>query len=220
MVNPANDSARTMRIDFHLDLICPWCWIGMRHLFAACKVLRADQPELVIDVHWHAATLLPQIPEQGVPYQTFYVNRLGSAAAVAARREQVQASASTVGLTLNFEAIEMFPNTGLVCAMVNLAQEQLDAQAMYFFVESIFAAYFMHGKDIGSLSTLRELADAAGLMLDMDRLSAERSQPAPGLHTGVPHIVVDRRWSTTGAVPAVELLSMMARSLASRAADV
>ena len=143
------------------DFICPWCWIGMRHLFAACKVLRADQPELVIDVHWHAATLLPYIPEQGVPYQTFYVNRLGSAAAVAARREQVQASASTVGLTLNFEAIEMFPNTGLVCAMVNLAQEQLDAQAMYFFVESIFAAYFMHGKDIGSMSTLRELADPA-----------------------------------------------------------
>lgn len=216
--NTVNAASRTMRIDFHLDLICPWCWIGMRQLLAACKVLRADQPDLSIDLHWHAATLLPYIPPEGVPYQSFYEQRLGSADAVKARRAQVQTAASTVGLVLNFDAIQVFPNTRLVCALVNLAQQQLGAEAMFALVESIFAAYFLRGQDIGSPQALVELATAAGLALDVNSLHAQPQPGGQGNHSGVPHIVIDRRWSSTGATPAVELLALMAKSLTSVAA--
>ncbi|MHA7683790.1 DsbA family protein [Cupriavidus sp. PET2-C1] len=32
---PAPASSRTLRVDFYLDLICPWCWIGLRNLRSA-----------------------------------------------------------------------------------------------------------------------------------------------------------------------------------------
>ncbi|MEG0678055.1 MAG: disulfide bond formation protein DsbA, partial [Comamonas sp.] len=58
---------QNLQIDFSLDLICPWCWIGLRNLLTAHAAFQAKQPELQLDLHWHADTLLPQIPEQGLP---------------------------------------------------------------------------------------------------------------------------------------------------------
>ena len=129
-----------LQVDFSLDLICPWCWIGLRNLLAAREALSAKFPQQRLAIHWHADTLLPQIPEQGLPYQAFYEARLGGPRAVEVRRAQVRAAAEAAGLQLNHGAIQTFPNTRLVCALVNYAQQQLDGEAMIGFVESIFAA--------------------------------------------------------------------------------
>lgn len=203
---------RTMHIDFHLDLICPWCWIGLRHLRAAWNTMRAQRPDLPMALRWRANSLLPHIPQQGVPYQTFYVARLGSKEAVAARRAQIQAVAQSVNLTLNFGAIPTFPNTRLVCTVVHLAQEQLATDAMFGFVESLFSAFFVQGRDIGSVDTLRSLAHAAGLDWDAARLGAEPLLRWEGSVGGVPHVVIDDQWSLTGARPAAELLQLMVQS--------
>lgn len=203
-----------LRVDYHLDLICPWCWIGLRHLRSAWDALRAEQPGARLQMVWHADTLLPHIPAQGTPYQAFYEARLGSAQAVAARRAQVRAAAAAAGLQLQFEAITVFPNTRLVCALVNFAQNQLAGDAMFAFVESVYAAYFMQGRDIGSLAVLQSLAEAAGLAWD----HASTQQPAPvqglGSAGGVPHYVFNQQWQVTGAVPAADLLSLMQHALA------
>lgn len=197
---------RNLPLDFHLDLICPWCWIGLRHLRAALKAQQAQQPQVAWQIQWHAQTLQPQIPEHGLDYQTFYLARLGSAEAVVARRAQVQAAAQPVGLQLNFERIAFFPNTRKVCALVNMAQTQLAGEAMLDFVESVFAAYFEQGGDLGDLQVLQQLAQAAGLVLPVEALT----QPAPMLHmrqaSGVPHFVFNHEGSETGAVPAALLL--------------
>ena len=217
MTPSSNSSASpALQVDFSLDLICPWCWIGLRNLLAARAALMDKYPGQQLAIAWHADTLLPHIPEQGVPYQAFYEARLGGPKAVEARRAQVRASAAAAGLQINHAAIQTFPNTRLVCALVNYAQTQLGGEAMIGFVESIFDAYFVQGRDIGAAVELQQLADSAALDWDSASFDAVRYQSELGHAGGVPHLVFNQRLQVTGAVPPAELLRAMEHA---RAAD-
>ena len=218
-VQGADAQLNTLKVDFYLDLICPWCWIGLRNLRSAWQVMQQELPDLRLQVQWHADTLLPQIPHQGIDYQSFYVARLGSPAAVAARRAQVRSAAEAVGLTLNFEAITLFPNSRLACALVNLAQDQLAGDAMFDFAQSVFAAYFQQGRDIGDVQVLMDLAQGAGLSVQAAQLSNPAAARSLGHAGGVPHYVFNQRETETGAVPAEHLLRLM-RAAARQHADM
>ena len=160
-------------------------------------------------IRWHADTLLPQIPPEGVPYQAFYEARLGGPAAVEARRAQVRAAAQAAGLELNHGAIQTFPNTQLVCALVNYAQTALEGESMVAFVESIFAAYFVQGRNIGDVAELQALAQAAALPWDPAQFPAAQYRSSWGHAGGVPHLVFNQRLQVTGAVPPAQLLRAM-----------
>lgn len=47
-------------------------------------------------LHWRGIQLLPQIPMEGIPFDAFYLKRLGSATAVRMRQDQVRQAAKTV----------------------------------------------------------------------------------------------------------------------------
>lgn len=210
---PVPASSQTLRVDFYLDLICPWCWIGLRNLRSAWKSLRQQHPGLVLETTWHASTLLPQIPAQGVPYQAFYEARHGGKGAVAMRRAQIRAVAEAVGLSLNFESIATFPNSALACALVNAAQSRLEPEAMYQLAESVFSAFFSQGQDIGSAETLQILAQASGFSWDASAAPAYQSPMGSEPAGGVPHLVFNGRWPVTGAVPAGELVRFMQQAV-------
>ena len=209
-----SSAATTLQVDFSLDLICPWCWIGLRNLLAAREMLLARYPDQQLAIHWHADTLLPHIPEHGVPYQAFYEARLGGPRAVEVRRAQVRSAAHAAGLQINHALIETFPSTRLVCALVNYAQTLLDGESMIRFVESIFAAYFVQGRDIGSVMVLQQLAHSAALDWNPSRFDALRYQSEAGHAGGVPHMVFNQRLQVTGAVPPAELLRAMEHACA------
>ncbi|MCY1284510.1 DSBA-like thioredoxin domain protein [compost metagenome] len=209
-------SSQTLRVDFYLDLICPWCWIGLRNLRSAWKSLQQQHSGLVLETKWHASTLLPQIPLQGVPYQAFYEARHGSQRALAMRRAQIRAVAESVDLSLNFESIATFPNSMLACALVNAAQSKLEPEAMYQLVESIFSAFFSEGQDIGSTETLQALAQASGFSWDVSASPAYQPSKGRDPAGGVPHLVFNGQWPVTGAVPASELVRVMQQAVVAR----
>lgn len=210
---PASTSSQTLRVDFYLDLICPWCWIGLRNLRSAWASFRQQHPGLALETIWHANALLPQIPAQGIPYQAFYEARLGGQRAVAMRRAQICAAAELVDLSLNFESIETFPNSALACALVNAAQSNLVPQAMYQLVESIYRAFFSQGQDIGSTQTLQALAQASGFNWDARAPQSSMGAEHAG---GVPHLVFNAQWPVTGAVPASELVRIMKQAVVAK----
>ncbi len=209
-------SSQTLRVDFYLDLICPWCWIGLRNLRSAWNSLRQQHSGLVLETKWHASTLLPQIPAQGIPYQAFYEARHGGQRAVAMRRAQIRAVAESVDLSLNFESIATFPNSMQACALVNAAQSRLEPEAMYHLVESIFSAFFSQGQDIGSAEVLRALTQATGFNWDASASPACQSPMGREPAGGVPYLVFNGQWPVTGAVPASELVRVMQQAVAAK----
>src|SRR4029453_7149441 len=52
------------RIDVISDAICPWCYIGKRHLERALDLLETQH--LKFSVAWHPFQLNPDIPREGV----------------------------------------------------------------------------------------------------------------------------------------------------------
>lgn len=206
-----------LRVDVYIELVCPWCLIGKRHLDKALDQLHRQHPELAVQNHWHPFQLLPQIPVQGVPYQRFYEQRLGGPLAVAARRQQVQQAAATVGLQLNFDAIGLMPNTRQAHRLMDWASARGDERQVGDLIEGLFAAYFLEGKDIGDRRVLGTIAAAAQLdaeaaMAALETPSQDRDAAAAFV-SGVPHFVFNGRVSVSGAQPASVLLDAIGQVL-------
>ena len=100
-----------LTIDIHFDLICPWCFIGKRQLALARARFAQKYPAVAVESVWHPVQLLPDVPEQGLPFAEFYERRLGSPEAVRQRQQQVALAARSVGLDLDLAAIQRMPNT-------------------------------------------------------------------------------------------------------------
>ncbi|UTW12380.1 DsbA family oxidoreductase [Marinobacterium rhizophilum] len=154
---------RTLTIDVYFDVICPWCLIGKRHLDTTLAQLRADQPDIVIEINWHGVQLLPQLPAQGLPFADFYRQRLGSETAVRARQHQVQQAAEAAGVELDLSRIRTMPNTADVHRLFQQAARSASPAQQDTLLERIFAAYFTNGEDLGDGETLRTLSRESGI---------------------------------------------------------
>ncbi|WP_213306571.1 DsbA family oxidoreductase [Paraburkholderia sacchari] len=202
-------SNRVLHVDFYFDFVCPWCLIGKRNLEAAIAVLEARWPHVSVQVAWHSVELLPHTPVDGLPYEAFYLARLGSAQAVAQRRAQVREAARAAGVELAFERIRVLPNTAaaheLVARTTGLDGERgRGTQAEL--VERLFTAYFIGGEDIGDAATLSRIARACGAD---DAASAPRAHGETNRVDGVPYFVFDGRYALSGAQPPQVLIEAM-----------
>lgn len=219
-----------LHIRTHFDLICPWCLIGKRNLQQAIAELAVRQPEVSISLEWRSHILLADFPESGLPYQAFYEKRLGSAAAVAARRAQVQAAAQAAGLQLNFERIEWMPNTLAAHLLIDQLRYRLDAAQLAELIDRLFSAYFIDGRNIGEAEVLRAIAREAGVpaaaLAEYQDTPAARQRLAAGMSAaavarvrGVPFFVFNDRQAISGAQSPAALLAAMEQAL-SRAGEL
>lgn len=210
----------------YFDFVCPWCLIGKRHLQTALDQLKKGRPDVTVRIDWRTHQLLPDIPGQGVDYEVFYVNRLGSPAAVAVRREQVREAARGADLELAFEKIGLMPNTLRAHQLVELAAPQGSPEQLARLIDRVFTAYFMEGRNIGDTAALATLAAEVGYaakpliagLADPDRQRQfARQLAAPPRHqvSGVPFFVFNDRLAASGARPPSDLLAAMTQALES-----
>jgi predicted DsbA family dithiol-disulfide isomerase len=204
-----------LTIEVYFDFICPWCLIGKRNLERALAEFRERHPGTPVHIDWRPYELLPGTPPEGLPYQLFYLQRLGSATAVEARRAQVRHAAEGAGVQLHLEQIQVMPNTQAAHALVERAGA-LGETAVAAVIEAIFLAYFLHGEDIGALATLDRIAQAHGLPAavregDTPHAPARSAAFIPG----VPYFVFPQRIALSGAQPPDTLLQTMTRALTS-----
>ncbi|PRN02506.1 disulfide bond formation protein DsbA [Pseudomonas sp. LLC-1] len=152
-----------LSVEVFFDFVCPWCLIGLRHLQAALLWLQREQPEVEVQVHWQGVQLLPGLPANGVPFSTFYLQRLGSEQAVRERQAQVRAAASVVGEDIDFSRIRRMPNTGNAHRLMQRAGSLLGAPQQEALLARLFIAYFHQGRDLGDSGTLLGIAQSCGL---------------------------------------------------------
>jgi predicted DsbA family dithiol-disulfide isomerase len=202
-----------LRVDVFVELICPWCLIGKRHLARALERLAQSDPDLKVQVHWRPVQLIAQVPEQGWPFAEFYLQRLGSPEVVQQRQAQVQAAAAQAGVEIDLSRIQRFPNTARAHRLIDFAAVQ-QPTAVDALLERLFDGYFRRGEDIGSSDTLLAIAEETGLDAASARpwLQAPPRSAEPAPVTGVPLFVFNGRFALSGAQPPEALWSAMRRA--------
>jgi len=209
-----------LTIDIAFDPICPWCLIGKRHLARALALLADIEPDVPVQMHWLPVQLLPDLPDNGLPFMEFYVRRLGSLQAVLARQAQVNAAASTAGFQIDFSRIVRMPNTNLALRLLDYTSRAGSKQQIDVVIERLFGAHFLHGRDIGDVATLVALAQACGLdgqtvhsVLSGTAGAASVSAQRPTAREGVPYFVFNGQYALVGAQPPEVLLQAMRQAL-------
>jgi len=199
-------------IDFVSDMVCPWCFIGLRRLETAL----ADVPEP--NLRFHPFQLDPTTPAEGRDLRSHLGAKFGDPAAMFARVEQV---ARESGIPLDFSKITRMPNTLKAHTLAGRAAGKGTQRAL---VSAIFHAYFLDGADIGDDATLVRIAaghgftedEARAVLSDDKQLAATeaeaRGQAEQGIR-GVPFVIFGEKLAVSGAQPVDTFREAYAKAL-------
>ena len=216
---------KTLTVDVVSDVVCPWCYIGKRHLEAALATWRAANPDATVDIRWHAFQLNPDLPLEGTDRKGYLEAKFGGPQRAAEIYARVGAAGKSAGLDLNFDGIKRQPNTLAAHALIAYAQTIDDGRHADAIVEQLFKAYFVDGEFIGDLDTLAKIAGDNGLdaavvramLADPAMLQQIAAQDAgvrqQGI-TGVPFFVFNQKLALSGAQPSEAMVDAMSQATA------
>ena len=203
-----SESSAGLRIDIVSDAICPWCYIGKRQLERALETL--SQEGLHFSVHWNPFQLNPDMPKEGRDRATYRAMKFGSTERARELDERVAGAAANVGLGFRLDLMLRTPNTLDAHRLIWLAGRENVQDAV---MESVFAAYFTQGRDIGDLDVLADCAAQAGMdraavadylggdVAAQEMLAADGAAREAGVN-GVPSFFLDGYGLYSGAMPA------------------
>lgn len=195
------------QIDFVSDVVCPWCVIGLRGLERALERLSGI---FEANITLHPFELNPAMPPEGQNIVEHIAQKYGSTPEQsAASREMIRARAAELGFTMGMSDQGRIYNTFDAHRLLHWAKLE---GGQLFLKHALFAAYFTEGGNPSDWEVLLATAEEAGL----DRAAAEevlssgryadevraeeRFWQAQGI-SGVPAIVVDRRYLISGGQP-------------------
>jgi predicted DsbA family dithiol-disulfide isomerase len=213
-------------VDVVSDVVCPWCYIGKRHLEAALATL-AEAGERTPVVRWHPFELNPGLPPEGIDRRDYVESKFGGPARAARVYERVRRAGTQAGIAFDFERIRLQPNTRDAHRLIAWAQSREGADAL---VERLFRAYFIEGRFVGSHEVLAEIAHEAGEDADAahaflgsgvgasEIAQAEERAVSLGI-SGVPFFIIDARYGLSGAQPSEAIVEALRRARQAEAAD-
>lgn len=210
-----------MRIEVWSDVVCPWCYIGKRHLESA---LDAFAHEDAVEVVYRSFELDPSAPQ--VPVETTVeslAKKFGTDVA-GARELMTRADGAAADAGLEFHHADA-PHSRTVDAhrLLHLALEEGGAELQGQVKERLLAAYFGAGESMGDHDVLRRVAVDAGLdpaRVDevlaseefLDAVHADIDQARTYGASGVPFFVVDQRYAVSGAQPTEVFTQLLERA--------
>ncbi|WP_291209178.1 DsbA family oxidoreductase [Hyphomonas sp.] len=202
----------TVVIEMVSDIVCPWCWLGLRRIEEA----RALAPEVDVQLLFRPYELDPTIPAGGVDYKAYMSSRVSSPEGrerMAAMRQALIDYGNAENIPYRFDAVTHRPNSFDAHRLVRWAQGQGKGSAAK---EALFRAYFNEARDVGDHGVLVDIARSIALDTDIvaDLLAtgadteAVRAE-AEGFRqmgiSGVPTYIANRRVAVQGAESAEKL---------------
>lgn len=200
----------SLNIDLVSDFVCPWCFIGKARLARALAEVRAQRPDLEVRINWLPFFLNPDTPPAGESYRDFLEAKFGGARKVDELHERV-AKAGAPDVEFAFERIATRPNTLHAHRLTYRAQAHGQRpERVAALTDALFAAHFQHGRNIGDIATLAEIAAECGdkadavlayLESDADVATVKRmaAQVSKQGVTGVPFFILNRKLAVSGA---------------------
>lgn len=212
-----------LTIEIVSDLVCPWCFIGLRRLSTAIEQVRREIPGFSCRKVWRPFFLNPDTPPQGEPYMPFLEAKFGSREAVEALFARVREAGRAYDLDYAFERVTLRANTLQAHRLIHWAQQRGEAEQL---VERLFVAQFQRGEYVGDVALLTQIAaecgyppaEVAAYLASTQDVDTVRSQEAEGRAAGirqVPTFIVDRRLVVVGAEDPAVLAEAMRQAWAS-----
>lgn len=202
-----------MQVAIHFDVICPWCFIGLKRL----RVALARRDGLDVGLVWRPYFLNPDLPDSGIEFPVYIERKFGGAL----RGKRLLASLEEIGRPLGipfaFADIRRVPPTLDAHRLIRLAHRHGVQSEV---AEALFAAHFCHGEDIGDADTLTAAGTRAGLDAAEIRAALEDAALAATLRDeataaqrsgtlGVPLFVLNDSFVITGAHEPEVLVRML-----------
>ena len=185
------------------DLVCPWCFLGLRRL---TRTLRR-RPDLLTDITWRPFLLNPDMPRVGMPRADYVVRKFGGEDRAHRLHGSITDIGNAEGVRFRFERIRRTPSSVDAHRLVRFAVAYGRGAEM---VEALFSAHFTDGRDIGDVQVLAAVAIACGLDggealrflhsdAEIDSVHAENLRAHRLGINGVPCFVVGGRHAIAGA---------------------
>lgn len=210
-------------IDVVSDVVCPWCYLGMRRLENALEGLT----DIKVEVRWRPFQLDPTIPAEGKERKAYMLAKFNDEA----RLQQVHANLVSLGavegISFDFDAITVAPNTLDAHRLIRWASSSGEG-VQGNLVSTLFSYYFEQGKNIGDHGVLVEAASEAGmdatvvealLPTDSDReeVSSEIATASRMGITGVPCFLLEGKYAVMGAQDSATLADAVRQVAAAKA---
>lgn len=196
-----------MKIEIWSDVLCPFCYIGKRHFETALKQFEHRDN---IEIIWKSYQLDPSKPENVQDtYLNYLVKRKGmTEQQVEGMLNNVTQMAKQAGLEYHLDQC-IIVNSMKAHQLIQYAKTKGLGDAAE---EQLFRAFFIEGKNIADLETLKQLATEIGLdATEVDQAFTDQKyhalvqqdiQEAQQIGVqGVPFFVLDRKYAISGAQP-------------------
>ena len=157
------------------DLVCPWCYLGIRRLFRTV----ARRPDMGIDIAWRPFLLNPDMPRAGMSRGDYILRKFGGEERARRTFASIADIGRTEGLMFRFDRIRRTPSSVDAHRLVRWSAGFGCADSV---VEAVLAAHFTDGRDIGDTAVLVAIAASCGL-----RAASARAFLASGAETEAVH---------------------------------
>lgn len=195
-----------MKIEIWSDVVCPFCYIGKRHLEKALEQL----PDLNADIIWRSFELDPNAPvHSDLDIYDTLAKKYGRDRNWAQQMNtNVVEMASAVGLNYNMDSVKP-TNSFNAHQLIHFAKKQGKQGEMK---EALLSGYFIEGKHIGEKETLTNIAESIGMKVAEAEKVLEENQYSKNVlsdieqaHSlgiqGVPFFYIDGKYGLSGAQP-------------------
>jgi predicted DsbA family dithiol-disulfide isomerase len=200
-----------LTIDVVSDVVCPWCFLGMKRLENAL----AGLPDIKAEVHWRPFQLDPTIPPEGKERKAYMLAKFSDENRLKQVHANLVSLGAVEGIAFDFDAITVAPNTLDAHRLIRWAAAS-GAGVQDKLARSLFSLYFEQGKNIGDRAVLVEAARAAGMdaavvesllatEADRDDVTNEIVTASRMGITGVPCFLLDGKYAVMGAQDAATL---------------
>jgi len=197
-------------VDIVSDVVCPWCYVGKRHMEAAL----AQRPDLTAELRFRPFQLDPTVPAGGLDRTQYMVKKFGSLERINEAHKRLEDIGAKVGIAFAFDKIKRAPNTLDSHRIIRWAYEVGTQAAVK---ERLMSLYFEHGADIGDRTMLLDIAGQHGLDVtivaellasdaDIDAVQAEIRQVQELGINGVPFFILAGQLGMSGAQPVEVML--------------
>ena len=194
---------RRLLVDVVSDIVCPWCYVGVKSFIAARDALKA---EYAFVVRYRPYLLNPDLPAEGVDRHAYYARKFPDKAQLARARDAIRATARDAGFDFDPSAPPHLPNTLKAHQLIAAAQEfNLQEQAAL----ALYGAFWDALDDVGADETLAAIGERLGMAREGMLALLASNGPAVAAEaeafrragvSGVPTFIVGERVGFSGGM--------------------